>query len=610
MNNRKKLLSILSAILLFILLTTSAFREVPVLAETGTGINSSSPGETASKEEVIYAKLGADGSVKDIYAVNILNVTKSGILRDKGSYTLLKNLTSTEPMDYQDDLVSVAAEAGRFYYQGNMKEKALPWKIGIQYTLDGRPVTSEELSGASGKLMLTIITSGNPAIPQSFYDNYLLQITVTLDSQRCTNLAAEGASTANAGSNKLLTFTVMPGIEGSMTVQADVKDFFMEGIQIAAVPFVMNIKLPDTAQYTQELTQLSDAVSRLSGGIKELSEGLGTMKDGAKPLVDGSHSYQTGIDTLSGSSRDLAEASSRLQAALTTLSSSLEAALAGSDLSGLSQLPSSLAQLSGGLKELSGGLTDLGTGYSAAYTALSASISQIPDQPIPQKELQQLVTKYPADASILTLVEVYTAAQTVKATYQKTAPALEAVSAGLTPVAASIQEIAASLDQIAAGLTESLKNTDLPSALTQLAEGISALEQNYGAFDRGLADYTGGVKKLAASYSELDGGITELYDGISGISDGMKQVNEGALTLNENKKDIPKQISAAVDELLEDYDTSDYIPVSFVAPENEKVSSVQFVLKTEGIDKRKPPAPTPEPSEKETFWDRLLDLFR
>ena len=98
--------------------------------------------------------------------------------------------------------------------------------------------------------------------------------------------------------------------------------------------------------------------------------------------------------------------------------------------------------------------------------------------------------------------------------------------------------------------------------------------------------------------------------GVNKVSEGAKELSSGTDTLYENIKDLPQNIDAYSKDLLSDYDKSDYEPVSFISSENRDVTSVQFVMRTEKIEKEEArPAQTTE-KEPETFWTRLLDLFR
>jgi putative membrane protein len=58
-----------------------------------------------------------------------------------------------------------------------------------------------------------------------------------------------------------------------------------------------------------------------------------------------------------------------------------------------------------------------------------------------------------------------------------------------------------------------------------------------------------------------------------------------ARLMHQETKDQTEKMQAEINKMVDEYDNSDFKPVSFVSSENENVSSLQFVIKTEGIEK-------------------------
>ena len=434
-----------------------------VYASTSKGEVVTSAGVIESKEEVIYSSIGTDGTVLNNYTVNILNVTASGEVYDYGYYDSLKNLTNINPIQYEEGKVSVAADKGRFYYQGNLSDKNLPWNIMITYQLDGEEIEGKDLAGKTGVLEVNIKTSRNPQIKDSFYNNFMMQVSVTLDSENCQNIVAEGGTFANAGSDKLITFTVMPGKDGDITLKSDVSNFEMKGITISAVPFSMKVDIGDTSKMTEGLSSLSDAIKQLNEGISELNTGAEQLRDGASSLKEGSKEYQAGIKKLADNSDTLVSGSEKIL-----------------------------------------------------------------------EDLQYIDAK----------------------------------------------------------------------------EGNSTLSEQYRAFNNGLAAYTEAVKALAEGYEELNSGIASVSGGMSGLSEGITKVSEGSSELYMATSDLPNQMQQSIDEMMDEYDKSDYSPVSFVSDKNEKVTSVQFVITSKAIVKEKEIETVQKEENEENFLTRLIALFK
>jgi X-X-X-Leu-X-X-Gly heptad repeat protein len=155
-----------------------------------------------------------------------------------------------------------------------------------------------------------------------------------------------------------------------------------------------------------------------------------------------------------------------------------------------------------------------------------------------------------------------------------------------------------------------MENMDQMGALAELQEGLSTMTSEYQTFHNGLVDYTDGVSELASSYQDLDAGIQELSDGTSSLDSGASELKNGTEELQEQTSDLPGQMQSEVDEMMDEYDYSDFEPQSFVSDKNEKVDVVQFVLQTEAIEIEKPETTEETQEEEKGFWDRFLDLFR
>ncbi len=570
--------------------------------------------EFDSREEVLYALAGNDGAVENIYSVNIIDVTSEGLLTDYGRFDSVKNLTNTNAITCDDGTVRVQAVPGRFFYQGNMIAKELPWDIVIKYTLDGKAVEAKALAGASGHLKIHIQTFKNKNITAPFYDNYMLQVTVTLDGGRCVNIVAKGATPANAGSDKLQNFTVLPGKNGDMIVEADVTDFEMTGISISAVPFSMELEMGDISQMTDGLDALASAIRQLSLGAAQLNDGAARLKSGAASLQSGAKDFGGGLYKLSNNSANLSGGSQQILDALQTMNQVLASAdMDGFDISALAALPEGLTELAGGLDGLSDGIGSLTEGLNQAIAAMDGAVAAIPAASVGEADIGALMAANPDNAALGALITTYQAAQTVKGTYAAVAPAFYAVRDHLPELAQNAAAISEALKGIRAQLGASLENagttgTSLEDALNALKDGIAKLAQNYGSFHNGLVSYTDGVRSLAGGYGQLTGGIDSMAGGLASLSGGAGQLSDGLASLDDNAGRIPDEIETYINEQKAEYDTSDFKPVSFVSPQNKKVTSVQFVIQTAGIQKTVVKPPKPEPAE-ENVWTRLKDLF-
>ena len=273
---------ILSFILAFVLLFTSA-------------ISVSAANIPSPKEEVVYGMLDLDGSVNKLYVVNIFN---GGAITDYGNYSDIRNMTTSEKLSQKGEQITINTNSNKFYYQGTLEKKELPWDIVIKYYLDSKEISGLELAGKSGKLKIAVLVKQNNKVSSIFFNNYALQIALSLDNKLCSNIKTENATIAEAGSKKQLTYTVLPGKGIDIAVTADVRDFEMEPISINGIKLSLGITV-DSDEFSGQISELADAIKGLDEGASELLKGLNQLSGGMQKYIDGMKTFNDGVLQLS-----------------------------------------------------------------------------------------------------------------------------------------------------------------------------------------------------------------------------------------------------------------------------------------------------------------------
>lgn len=193
------------------------------------------------KTEVVYARLDALGAIEGVYIVNSFETLETAQVKDFGRYVQVTNLSGLDSLNFENEALELSLERGRFYYQGDQESRELPWIISIGYSLDGETIAPQALSGVDGKLDITLNVSVNEAL-KAYAQSMTLQITLTLDGDRCLDIQAPKASIASAAGDKTLVYVILPGQSASYTVSAQVTDFAMAGLQIAGVRTAMDLE--------------------------------------------------------------------------------------------------------------------------------------------------------------------------------------------------------------------------------------------------------------------------------------------------------------------------------------------------------------------------------
>ena len=351
----KRKLSALLSIILCLAMCLGTFAWADEASPSPSASPAPDSGSAANgPEEVIYARLDASGDPQDAYAIVALTLDEEGTVEHYGRYTAVSNLTDTSPIEYRGGVVSLTAPAGRYYYQGTLRSAKMPWDIDITYTLDGQEIEPGELGGKSGDLEVSIHTATNSGFDPYFTENYMLQISVTLDAELCEDITSRNGTVANAGSDKQITFVVLPGGEGDIGFSAKVHDFTMGGFTIAAVPYSMDslMDMGEISTITSGIEQLSSAITQLTGGASAINDGAATLGENSATLTD---------------------ASDQIESALKQIADGLQ----GYDLSSMTDGLDQLAELPAYLTEAAAGLDTISQGLVKAADVYDLILSQI-----------------------------------------------------------------------------------------------------------------------------------------------------------------------------------------------------------------------------------------
>lgn len=359
------------------LLVVSLVLSVPITASAADNV--------IQKDENVYAILNQDGQVNHIYVVNSFEVGSEATITDYGDYESLRNLTNTNELLVQNGKINSTISKGRFYYQGNLVSKALPWNIEINYKLDSQEIDPADLIGQSGEVELSIKVSQNKEVGEEFFNHYSMQISTSLDGDKFYNITAEDATVANAGNNKSINFTLLPGNEKTFIIKAEVENFELNPIQFNGVLLAMDISLDGVDGITEDFTKLTDGIQELNNGVVKLNEGsesyytgISSLADNTGTITNSSNAIEGAISTTSNGLADLLKSSEQLKALANTMLASTDPqsqVFAQGYLSqvealeqisfGLSALSEQYKQFDSGLLKLSDGIQSLTDGYKA-----------------------------------------------------------------------------------------------------------------------------------------------------------------------------------------------------------------------------------------------------
>lgn len=243
-----------------------------------------------------------------LYAVNIFD---GGDIIDYGDYSSVHPLNTEDAIAYKNGEIRFHSDAQRVYYQGNLNTRSLPWLFTLTYRLKGQPVTAEELAGKSGHVEIELDIRKNPDYSGELFRSHTLQITAALDTDRCRNITVDGATQANVGTNRQLSYIVLPDTKKNIRISTVATDFEMDAISINGVRLSLDIDANGT-ELTEQTSKITDAGVELDDGAQELLDGASELAghsdellDGAKQIVDAI--FDAANETLEKSRSDFAE---------------------------------------------------------------------------------------------------------------------------------------------------------------------------------------------------------------------------------------------------------------------------------------------------------------
>ena len=625
---------------------------------------------SSGKEEVVYVTADAGGAPSGIYVVNIFG---RGDVTDYGEYSQVKMMNTNDPITQTGDKVTFSTQAARAYYQGTMKSTEIPWDISIRYFVDGVEYSPADVAGKSGKLEIHFKISKNEHFPGSFWDDYALQATFTLDTGQCGNISAPDATIADVGRDKQLSYTILPGKGIDTVITVDAKDFEMDAASINAVKLNLHIDIDDK-ELMDKVGELIDGMAAIDDGASTLYDGTGDLEGGSSDLVNGAGDLKSGMNSLNGGIAKLKEGidsaqsglaaldrksgsltggSAEVKKALLTIQTSLTAVSLDTD--GLSRLTSASGKIKTGIGNLLDGVEKLKqnlgyaqykalmkkggldidvlkqgnaqaiTGLKGQIAGLKTTLAGIKGVPGYESQVAQLEAQIAQLENILALLTGNNAAIGGMESYlDGVAGAADQLYTGVSDFKDRYEAFDAAIGNMADTLT------GLAGTLGTLSVGIDTLVTKYTALDGGIGEYTGGVAQLAAGYDRIMEGVSDLakggktlsqgsgslydgaealYDGVSSLADGARELSDGTDKMREKTTDMDSQVEDQIDDMLASIEKGDTKTVSFISQKNTNVKSVQFVIKTGAIKKPETTSAAGETEQKLTFWQKLLRLF-
>lgn len=511
------------------------------------------------KTETVYSVLNSDGSISDTIVSSWLH-DEDGInnIKETLNLTDVKNIKSNEKPSKDGNTYTWNAKGNDVYYEGTAT-KQLPVSVKIRYELDGQEMSAKDIEGKSGHLKLMISFTNNYSEVKNIngksiviHPSYLAGGMLNMSTGKFSNVKCESGKIVNDGTNEMLAFANIPGlnetlksagldkvnnqlgISDDVTVEADVNDFDLGSIMVGMTNEIdLASELGDigsVSELTDGIDQLIEADDQLIDGSKQLYDGTTQLKEQAAPLTGSSDQ----VRQLSNGAIQLNDGVKALQTGLTAYTNGVDTLAAGSQQ--LYGIPQGVSQIQNGV---SGNLGQGKTNLLDGATALNEGLKQLE-----------------AQVNTLTPTEL----DTMQTQIQGAMATLAGMQKTITDDSATLGDLSNSLNTASNAITTITKyNEDLKSDVGTLKNDVSDLKD-----------------QISNKNNEIDEKNNEIKEQIKLINDQINKINQATEDANSN---IDTAYTTAVNALNEAKSATDDV---------EKQEKIQGAI--EKLQQNKPSA--------------------
>ena len=388
-------------------LTKSVAATISALLLLGCAAPAFAADATVEKKETSYLILNADGSVQEQITSDWLHSDDGfDAVTDESGLSDIQNLKSDVMPEQSGNTLKWTTDETDIYYQGKNSAQA-PVGVSIEYTLDGKAVTADELKGQSGHLVATVKLTNNTGEEvtvngkkRTVYTPFFTVAAAVLPSENFKNITTEHGLVESDSKTQVACYLAMPGMKeavsdllpdsfdklddlmlDTLTLEADVTDCTVPTFLFAAAPNLSDLDLDEASdELGDTMNELTDAIDQLKDGSGALDDAVGTLIESLDTFASSYSQFDAGVDSALNGTQTLANGTENLLE-----NAQLLATKTGELSLGAIQLQNSTAQLAGVMnQQLVPGLVEASekkTALEDKMTELSGKLEtvEIPD---------------------------------------------------------------------------------------------------------------------------------------------------------------------------------------------------------------------------------------
>lgn len=350
-------------------LTKSVAATISALLLLGCAAPAFAADATVEKKETSYLILNADGSVQEQITSDWLHSDDGfDAVTDESDLSDIQNLKSDVMPEQSGNTLKWTTDETDIYYQGKNSAQA-PVGVSIEYTLDGKAVTADELKGQSGHLVATVKLTNNTGEEvtvngkkRTVYTPFFTVAAAVLPSENFKNITTEHGLVESDSKTQVACYLAMPGMKeavsdllpdsfdklddlmlDTLTLEADVTDCTVPTFLFAAAPSLSDLDLDEASdELGDTMDELTDAIDQLKDGSGALDDAVGTLVESLDTFASSYSQFDAGVGSALSGTQTLANGTENLLE-----NAQLLATKTGELSLGAIQLQNSTAQLAG-----------------------------------------------------------------------------------------------------------------------------------------------------------------------------------------------------------------------------------------------------------------------
>lgn len=519
-------------------LTKSVAATISALLLLGCAAPAFAADATVEKKETSYLILNADGSVQEQITSDWLHSDDGfDAVTDESDLSDIQNLKSDVMPEQSGNTLKWTTDETDIYYQGKNSAQA-PVGVSIEYTLDGKAVTADELKGQSGHLVATVKLTNNTGEEvtvngkkRTVYTPFFTVAAAVLPSENFKNITTEHGLVESDSKTQVACYLAMPGMKeavsdllpdsfdklddlmlDTLTLEADVTDCTVPTFLFAAAPNLSDLDLDEVSdELGDTMDELTDAIDQLKDGSGALDDAVGTLVESLDTFASSYSQFDAGVDSALNGTQTLANGTENLLE-----NAQLLATKTGELSLGAIQLQNSTAQLAGVMnQQLVPGLVEASEKKAALedkMTELSGKLEtvEIPDMTALKAQLGAAEAASEAAASNAATAASQKTAEAIKGSVQAASSSEDVTNAAAALTTQLYQGgYSAGYQTSKAYVEAALNNAELGLNEQQKAAILATLEQAEQA-----STSTPSAEVIGNVTAQVSGMVTKIASGI------------------------------------------------------------------------------------------------